>query len=239
MPACAEELGIGDFGLHCAAQAYRMWQGGNQWSGWVAFLSFFQDVAELPLDYSAYRHWRVLAERSGPRIVHPDFCMISDRPSKLTIDDRNRPHCEDGPYCEWRDGSQLYAWQGVRLPARWVLERKTIDPAEIIRERNVEQRNAGLQCIGWVRAIKSGSIPYTLVDADPDPAHGELIEVAFEELPRPGRFLMAECPRNGPIVEGVPHVSDIDGLPIDSVLAAQAWRDGKRPQEFVYPTVRT
>lgn len=53
---------------------------------------------------------------------------------------------------------------------------------------------------------------------------GQLIELTLPGLPEPGRFLKAECPRNGIIVEGVPRISDIDGLPIDTALAAQAWR---------------
>jgi hypothetical protein len=207
-----------------------MWTGGNQYAGYDSFLSFFQDVAQLPIDYSAYNHWRALAEHSGPRIMHADFCMISDRPTRLLVDDRNRPHCEDGPFCEWADGSQLYAWHGARLPAKWVLQRTTIDPTEILREANVEQRAAGAACIGWPRML--AALKYKVIDADPDPSHGELIELRLEGLPAPGRFLKAECPRNGTIVEGVPSE-------IRTVLEAQAWRVGLTPTEFRYPTVRT
>jgi hypothetical protein len=207
-----------------------MWQGGNQWSAVESYLTFFQDVARLPLDYSNYQHWRALAEHSGPRIVHPDFCMISDRPARLTVDEANRPHNEDGPFCEWRDGSQLYAWHGTRLPARWIRDRKTIDPREILRARNVELRAAGAACVGWPRMLEA--LRYTIIDRDPDPSHGELIEVRLDGLPRPGRFLKAHCPRNGIIVEGVPPE-------IDSVIAAQAWRVGLTPAEFSYPPVRT
>ena len=230
MRACAEDLGVGDFGLRCAAMVHRIWSGGNQWSAWDSYVTFFQDVAKLPLDYSAYNHWRVLAEHSGPRIVHPDFCMISDRPAILKVDDQNQPHCEDGPFCEWRDGSQLYAWHGARLPARWIRERQTIDPTEILRERNVEIKAAGAACIGWPRMLSA--LDCKIIDADPDPSHGELIELRLDGLPEPGRFLKAECPRNGTIVEGVPPT-------IDTVLAAQAWRVGLEPHEFAYPTYRT
>jgi len=230
MRRCAEELGVGEFGLQCAARAWQMWSGGNQWSGYDAYLSFFQDVVQLPLDYSAYNHWRVLAERSGPRIVHPDFCMISDRPAVLKVDAQNRPHCEDGPFCEWRDGSQLWSWHGARIPARWIKDRAIIDPTEILREENVELRAAGAACIGWPRMLSA--LDYKIIDADPDPMHGELIELRLDGLPKPGRFLKATCPRNGEIVEGVPDN-------IRTVLEAQAWRVGLTPAEFSYPTVRT
>ena len=76
------------------------------------------------------------------------------------------------------------------------------------------------------------ALNYRIIDSDPDPSHGELIELKLEGLPRPGRFLKAECPRNGTIVEGVP-------FEIDTVIAAQAWRVGLEPSEFVFPEVRT
>jgi len=47
------------------------------------------------------------------------------------------------------------------------------------------------------------------------------------------------CPRNGEIFEGVPFVSDIDGLPINTALAAQAWRIGDPQSEYQHNPVRT
>lgn len=148
MRKIANALGVGDFGLQCAAQAWRMWQGGNQWSGYDAYLSFFQDTAKLPIDYSGYSHWRALAEHSGPRIMHPDFCMISDRPSVLMVDDDNRPHCDDGPFCEWRDGSKLYSVHGIMVP-EIVIEHPDILTFEQVRdEGNAEIRRHMLERFG-------------------------------------------------------------------------------------------
>jgi hypothetical protein len=159
-----------------------------------------------------------------------NIIIASQRPTEVRWDDASRLHCEDGPAVRYADSYSLYSWHGTRLPAKWVEERATIDPIEILREQNVEQRAAGAACIGWPRMLSA--LDYRIVDADPDPSHGELIELKLEGLPRPGRFLKAECPRNGIIVEGVP-------FEIDSVIAAQAWRVGLEPHEFSYPTVRT
>jgi hypothetical protein len=68
---------------------------------------------------------------------------------------------------------------------------------------------------------------------------GQLIELTLPGLEKPGRFLKARCPRNGIVVEGVPYISDIDGLPIDTALAAQAWRVGDAMSEYEHPTRRT
>ncbi|MBC7169026.1 DUF6745 domain-containing protein, partial [Phenylobacterium sp.] len=214
-----------------------MWHYGNQDSGYDAYLSFFQDIAKLDIDYSGYRHWRTLTEHSGPRIMHPDFCMISDRPEVLTVDDQRRPHSENGPFCRWRDGSALYAWHGTRVPARWIEQRDSLDPQEVIRAENVEERAAGAAMIGWPKML--GVLDAKVIDDSGSPDIGQLIELRLPGLSEPGRFLKAECPRNGTIVEGVPRISDIDGLPIETALHAQAWRIGDPLSEYQHPPART
>ena len=141
----------------CAEQSYRMWQCGNQWSAWDSYLSFFRHIAKLGLpEYESYRHWESASIHGGPRIIHPDFCMVSDRPELLTVDSQNRPHGEDGPFCRWRDGSSLYSWHGVRVPA-WIIERpQDITPAKIEAEANAEVRRAMMERFGWDRYIIEG-----------------------------------------------------------------------------------
>lgn len=78
-----------------------------------------------------------------------------------------------------------------------------------------------------------------IIDGNPDSDMGALIELTLPGLREPGRFLQAVCPRNGTIVEGIPRVSDIDGLPINTVIAAQAWRVGDPQSEYEHPTKRS
>ena len=148
-------LNLGTFGLKCAAQAYNFWQGGNQWSAWAGFLSFFRHVAKLKIDYCKWDAYETLAIHSGPRIVHADFCIISDRPIKLTVDDQNRPHAMEGAFCEWSDGNKLYSIHGVRMPM-WVCETpaEKLDPEKIMSLTNVEQRLMAIQKIGAGRMLK-------------------------------------------------------------------------------------
>ena len=90
-------------------------------------------------------------------------------------------------------------------------------------------RSAGLACIGLHKIKETHG---RLIEDSGYPERGALWEITLPDLPRAGRFLSAQCPRNGEIFEGVPHE-------IDSVLAAQAWRVGLNPSEFSYPTTRT
>jgi hypothetical protein len=127
-------------GIKCSQLAYRMWQGGNQWSSWESFLTFFRYIAKLNIDYTKYDAWEQLALHSGPRVVHPEFCIISDRPDTLLVDDQNRPHCETGPFCRWRDGTALYAVHGVRIPVYVIDNPQRITITAIDSEKNAEVR---------------------------------------------------------------------------------------------------
>ena len=134
----ATKLGNKNFFLNCVVKASKFYQGGNFWAGWSAFISFFRYIAKLPIDYKKWDDWEKLSELSSLRYVHEKFCIICDRPKTLKIDDRNRPHCEDGPFCEWRDGSALYAYRGVKVPKYVLLRPDLITIEDIQKESNKE-----------------------------------------------------------------------------------------------------
>jgi hypothetical protein len=168
---------------------------------------------------------------------HENVLAISDRPSAVHRDEQNRLHCETGPAIAYRDGWSLYYWHGVSVPAEWIEQRATLDPARVLTAENVEQRAAGAAIIGWPKMVTK--LKRKIIDGDPDTDMGALIELTMPGLREPGRFLQAKCPRNGIIVEGVPRVSDIDNLPINTVIAAQAWRVGDPQSEYEHPPLRT
>jgi hypothetical protein len=208
------------------------------WAGYCSYLAAFRDVLGLQLpEYEKYKYWETAAIEGGFRVMHEKFCIVSDFPEFIKTDEENQPHCEDGPSHRWRDGWELYHWHGIRVPAHWITHKDTLDPVEVIRCEDVEQRAAGASIIGWPRMIKH--LDRKIIDGDPDTDIGALVELTLPGLPEPGRFLQAVCPRNGSIVEGVPRTSDIDGLPIETAMAAQAWRDALPASEYEHPTIRT
>ncbi len=157
------------FPLACAARVGEgaCWNGGNQWGQGVSYLTFFRYVAKLDLDYSKFAHYEYLAEHSGPRVMTPDFCMVSDRPAVLKRDEQNRPHCDDGPFCRWRDGFSLYAIHGVRVP-EWLMMRPDMLTVERIHaEQNEEVRRVMIERYGIARYVRDAQ--FEVVDADVDP----------------------------------------------------------------------
>jgi len=205
-------------------------------AGFLSFYSFFANAVGLDSAKRLEARQR-LAKSCGWVWFFEGAAIMTDRPMTLRRDEQTRLHCENGPALEYRDGFSVYAWHGTRLPKEWVENRQTIDPAEILKCENVEQRAAGAAMIGWPRMV--AKLKRKIIDGDPDGDKGALIELTLPGLREPGRFLQAICPRNGTIVEGVPRVSDIDGMPIETVIAAQAWRIGDPQSEYTHPPVRT
>lgn len=151
--ALSEKFGLGEFGVECVRHVHNMWNGGNQWSGWVSYLSFFRHVAKLDIDYSNWDCYEKLAELSGPRVVHEKFCIISDRPELLAVNSRNQPHGENKPFCKWRDGSALYSVNGVRVPAHVVESPEKMTADQIEKETNLEVRRVMIDAYGREKFI--------------------------------------------------------------------------------------
>jgi hypothetical protein len=143
-----------------------MYQGGNMWSAWPAYLTAFRDVLglELPV-HDELTAWEACAIEGGFRLMHKDFCMVSDRPKTLKVDAANRPHCDDGPSHEWRDGWKLYHWHGMRLPVDKefiVTHPERITIAGISSEPNSELKRAMVEKFGYERYLRESGA--TLLD---------------------------------------------------------------------------
>lgn len=151
-------LGVEKFGIECVKKILYFYQAGNQVGPYDAFVSFFQDIAELYMDYSKYIPQRILSEHSSVRFVHKDFCIICDRPEVLTVDSSNRPHNENGPFCRYRDGFAMYAWHGIRVPA-WIIEHKELITIDVVNnEQNIEIKRCMIEIKGYEWFIKEANL---------------------------------------------------------------------------------
>ena len=156
--------------IQCSNHSWYMLSGGNQWSAWVAFLSFFRHVVKLDLkEYENFKFYEDACIHGGPRIMHQDFCLISDRPEILLVDEQNRPHCDTGPFCKWRDGFSLYAVHGVRVPQYVVETPALIEIKDIENENNLEVKRVMIDRYGSDRYMQDSGAQ--LVQSD---RYGEL-----------------------------------------------------------------
>ena len=204
------------------------------------WLSTFKFAEEIGVKYDNKKQFDAYVDyvkNCGILFGFKKLALVSDRPSEIHFDEDERLHNENGPAVGFRDGWGVYSWHGTRVPKHWIMDKENLDPTEIIKTGNVEQRVAGSQIVGWAKMAEK--LDRKIIDGDPYTDMGALVELSLDGLPEPELFLMAQCPRNGTICEGVPRVSDIDGLPIDTVLAAQAWRIGDPVSEYIHPKSRS
>ena len=230
---------VGDQSLQAAKDGLNNDGASNlYWSAFAAWVSFFRDVCGWESEIlKKFEISEALVKSCGWTWWHENVLAISDRPSMINRDQQGRLHSEAGSSIAYRDGWSLYHWHGVSVPAHWIEKRAELDPNEVIAAQNTEQRAAGAAICGWTKML-SVLKSKTINDSGSDDI-GQLIELTLPGLNEPGRFLKAVCPRNGIICEGVPRVSDVDGLPIETALAAQAWRIGDPQSEYQHPSRRT
>jgi hypothetical protein len=224
--ACRELAGIG--GILCAARWYGPYQGGNMWAAWTGFLE-----AARSLPTPDIWHAMAIADRAhralhgGFRVLHEEFCIVSDFPAEIHKDEQNRPHSEFGPSHRWRDGWELYHWHGVKVPKEWITE-KRITAAEALRWPNMEQRRAACEIIGWAKVLEE--LAAKVIDTDEDAEIGQLLEAEIPDS-GPERFLKVRCGTGRTFVLSVPRECK-------TALAANAWTYGLDAMSFK-PEVRT
>ena len=240
------EFGIDSkFMLQCAQGWWRMYQGGNMWGAYDCYLSAFRDVLGLVLpSHEAYKAWETCAIEGGFRVLHEEFCIVCDRPELIRVDAANRPHCEDGPSHQWRDGWSLYHWHGMRIPEdrEYVIHSPGLITLQgIEREVNAEVRRVMIEKYGYERYLRESKA--VLVDECPDD-HG-LKGLRTAKLWRIGEITMLDVLNSTPEPDGTTkrYVIPVDAERYDGragreCLAATAstWRKRGDHTQLVFAT---
>lgn len=82
--------------------------------------------------------------------MHEEFCIVSDFPEILKVDEQNRPHNDEGPSHRWSDGFEIYFLHGVRFDKELyqkVTSRK-MPFQDILSISDVDQRTQALRFVG-------------------------------------------------------------------------------------------
>ncbi|MFE3252670.1 DUF6745 domain-containing protein [Streptomyces sp. NPDC059209] len=86
--------------------------------------------------------------------------VVCERPVELHRDEAGRLDRGDGPALAYPDGFALYAWRGMPVPADFLAELTSLDPARIRAEENAELRRVMLEFYGYDRYLaESGAEP--------------------------------------------------------------------------------
>lgn len=200
------------------------------WAGYDCYLTACRDILGLELkEHAAYAFWEQAAIHGGFRVMHEEFCLVSDFPEIIKKDDQHRPHSENGPSHRWRDGWSLYHWHGVRVPANWIEDKASLTPAFALGQENAELRRAACEIIGWESIL--AKLGAKVIDADPDPEIGTLLRVNLPDAPNE-QFLRVQCGTGRLFALPVPPTTK-------TALEAQAWLWQLDVENFIKPEVRT
>lgn len=120
------------------------------WSGWQSYAEAMKNVIGLTgLDcWEKHDAYKDCALYGGFRVMHEEFCIVSDFPEVIKHDDQYRPHCDTGPSHRWRDGFEIYHIHGVKVDKRIVIHPETITIDEIKSESNQEVRRIMIERMG-------------------------------------------------------------------------------------------
>jgi hypothetical protein len=208
-------------------------------AGWLSFYSFFREACMLSANTDPLVPLFDLAESAGWWLPHPNICWISERHNVLNRDERGRLHCPTAPAMAYPDGWEIYAWHGVRVPRRVIVEHEKITAKEILGEQNVEIRRVMMKRVGYERFLReAGAKPIDSAIQRVPPGSWEgysgepvINELLVMDLPpdEPEHLLKAVkcvCPSTGRVyVERVPPN-------VSTLLEAQAWQFNVKPSEY-------
>ena len=126
---------------------------GQHDADWLAFYRYFNEVIGLVEKTAPLVGMWELAESAGWWLPHEHICWISERPVALHRDAQGRLHAADRLAIEYPDGWGVYAWHGVRVPARVIERPMHLSAQEITTERNAEVRRVMLTRYGEARYL--------------------------------------------------------------------------------------
>ncbi len=149
-----------------------------------------------PLCYlSSLEEW-TLPVRSNIENILPKSSI-----AEIHQDEQGRLHNEKGPSISYKEGLNLYHWHGVAIPKSWIVENLP-SPQEALELWDVERRRVACEMIGWVNIIKE--LDAKVIDENPDPEIGTLLEVLLPGSRKKDRFLKVRCGTGREFVIPVP-----------------------------------
>jgi hypothetical protein len=203
---------------------------GLLWSSFAAWVSYFRDVCGW--ENPALEKFTVaedMVKSCGWTWWHQNVLAISDRPKKINRDAEKRLHCETGPSIEYRDGWSLWHWHGVSVPRGWIEDKASLTAKTALTWENIEQRRAACEILGWAKVLSE--LNATVIDTDPEPHVGQLLEVELPDIGRE-RFLSVTCGTGRHFALPVPSS-------MKTALEANCWTYGIDADRSMIPETRT
>jgi hypothetical protein len=159
------------------------------------------------------------------------LCFATDKPSRIVLDERRRPHNMEGPALAFADGFKAYAVEGVALDRRVVEDPDHITADLINNARNAEVRRVIMQIYGPDRFLRDGHAQLLQEDEC-----GELYEVAIPSMlsgPRGEPLVFVRVKNSTPEPDGTYKYYILRVPPrVRTAREAVAWTFGLREDQY-------
>lgn len=97
---------------------------------------------------------------TGPWVMHPEFCIVSERPEVLSVNEDGQLHSEEGPACRWRDGTRIYSLRGVHVGS------KVVEDPEAMTVSHLEKMSADQRDVCFDLAPKREQVIFAIHDME-------------------------------------------------------------------------
>ncbi len=128
-----KRIQAGDYKLDSNALQYAIY--GQHDVAWLALYKFF---SEKITGLEKIEALITIAKNIGWWWAHDDVAILTERPVSISMNANNQLHNPKGPAIAYADGFAVYAWNGLRIPKKFIEERDKIDFKMIQAERNAE-----------------------------------------------------------------------------------------------------
>lgn len=186
--------------------------GGNEAGSCDCCITFVRDIGGVDLkEHANYKYWENLTRYGGVRWTSEDFCIISDRPVSIDLNQSNQLHNEEGPAKLYNDGLSLWYIEGVKVTKQIVMEPDTLKVEDILKEDNEEVRRICIMRYGDKFFTETETTELDRNENDIECTRETLLQITSL------KFLRTFCPSTGKIFV-LPVSEDVN-----SCAEAQSW----------------
>jgi hypothetical protein len=186
--------------LNCrgADTIYSSWWAGDGFdNGWVSFYKFGSELIppEKRIEQEKLALLETLSATASWIFSFEGCSIMTERPitswTSNLISESPVLHSATGPSVKYPDWEQFH-YRGTQIPRDFIMNRDKYTAQQALQWSNLEQRTALCELMGWEKIIQSLGKTVKVVDEDPDPKFGTLLQVDLPDAPRQ-QFLRAKC----------------------------------------------
>lgn len=123
---------------------------------WLGNMQYLHDVGGLQRQTENLAGLWALAHDASWIMPHEQVCWLMEKPQHIRLDANGRLHAPDGPALRFGDGSVIYAWKGILLPARIIEQRHNINVRSVEAAHDPQIRRCMIDILTPQRFIEQG-----------------------------------------------------------------------------------